>query len=271
MIAARNRTAKVRQAASRPLINVVTLRWLLDSIQQWQWMDEEPYIVPTNPEGADFGSSGTEDKDGPQSMGDDGSGLSSSDEDTPSLSEADTDKGHGISEYDPEGVRPQGLEENHSPIDGFENLPWKEVDSELAEFLGSDGEDSDTESNASDLSQRSRDGKKRKRSRSSTPSEGGDAKVENGGAVGQPAGDRTYARLAKRQQMARERTTSLKAVANATDDGLTPSGNSENDMDTMDLAADGDGAKEGDNGDDDLQRELEEEMDRMLKEGDDGG
>lgn len=352
VVAGRPRTSKVRQAARREHINIVTPRWLLDSISQWQWLDEEPYLIPVDPQDrqpASGGSGGNKDEGYTHSF------LSSADEADGGANGGDTDDNTDMNmdDDDPDGVRPAELEDNQpSPIEGFfNNYAWKEVDSELADFLGSDDEDESDggESVRSTSSQTNRVSSldvntlKRKRSRSATPSEAGDMsasktpsptkglKVPLRPASGSSSGpdssstppssppetttpsssEATAAadsvrpsgsRLAKRQRQARERTTGLKTVANATDvrsslptpegtgaeeevtEGEDPGGGGENTGDGIDVdvgiddpdnaSQRGDGENKNiaadttqapiyeDDDDDELARELEAEMDR---------
>ena len=64
LVAARNRTAKVRRAVKvgRGKINVVGTKWLLDCIVQWQKLDETPYLLQTTP--SDVGRPGPGEEDG---------------------------------------------------------------------------------------------------------------------------------------------------------------------------------------------------------------
>ena len=282
VIAGRNRTNKVRQAARRPHINVVSMQWLLDSMSRWEWLDEEPYAIPIDPEDREPQSSGNAARDGSYEHADDAAFLSSSEGGTGPVSEDEGDRGDAADLDDPEGVRPADLENNHSPIDGFENYAWKEIDSELAEFLGSDGEDSDAESvNAESERQSAAGGKKRKRSRSSTPSETDENTAQDSKEKGTTTTeDQSASRLAKRQLLARQRSTGLKSVASATDNGSslpTPEitgaeedgedGN--NDM-PMKQGGDDDKNHDDDHDGDELERELEAEMEKELSIDDNG-
>lgn len=349
VVAGRPRTSKVRQAARRKHINIVTPHWLLNSISRWQWLDEEPYLIPVDPEDrepASGGSGGNKDERSNPNF------LSSSDEAGGGANGGETDDNTDMTmdDDDPDGVRPAELEDNQpSPIEGFfNNYSWKEVDSELADFLGSDNEDDESdggESIRSTSSQTNRGSSldvhtlKRKRSRSATPSEASDrdpsktpsptkslkvplrpASRSSSGpdsasppastsssppettlsseAAGDPAAQ-SGSRLAKRQRQARERTTGLKTVANATDvraslptpegngsedqvaQGEDPGGGGEDTSNDIEIDVDGPetpyqqggqskGTAEGttaalideDDDDDELARELEAEMDR---------
>ncbi|KAI9788191.1 MAG: Carboxy-terminal domain (CTD) phosphatase [Peltula sp. TS41687] len=297
VIAGRNRTNKVRQAARRPYISIVSTHWLLDCISQWQWLEEEPYLIPIDPEDREPQSSSSTVRDSLNQGGiDDGTVLSSeSDEEMAPLTDEDMER---VEETDdPEGVRPAELEDHESPVDGFENYAWGEVDSELAEFLGSDdgegGDDTDEESVLSESSATEHGGgggggkkRKRSRSRSATPSsEAADGTAtthdNNNNNKGNESDERGgSSRLAKRQQMARERTTGLKTITSVAENASS--------LPTPDVAAgeDGGGDESGvkstvaevgaddevgddDDDDDQLQRELEAEMEREMDGTDD--
>ena len=308
LIAGRSRTNKFRQAARRPHIAIVTPQWLLHSISQWQRLDEEDYFVPIDPCDRERPPPGTTPEDGADTLSSDG-GYDEDDEHPPSgsnevgnHSDVDQDEGDDSNnddddDDDPEGVRPAELEGNVSPVDGFfENYAWKEVDSELAEFLGSEDEDSDRESTNSNSTQNSLTlaiGRKRKRSRSSTPSET-DGFAATAAALtvmsssdSRLTDDPSGSRLAKRQQRARQRTTGLKTVANATDvrsslptpENTGEEGEEEEQDDEGEVEGlDGDENEEevggrrksselpseDQNGDDELERALREEMERTL-------
>ena len=273
VIAGRNRTNKVRQAARRSYISIVSTQWLLDSISQWQWLEEEPYLIPIDPEDREPQSSSSTIRESLNHTADDGTVLSSSDEEMAPLTDEDMNRGDAEDTDDPEGVRPADLEDNHSPVDGFENYAWGEVGTELAEFLGSDGEDSDEESVHSESSQQggggSGIGKKRKRSRSSTPSEAADNAAHDNKENESGQGERSGSRLAKRQQMARERMTGLKTITSATENGSslpTPevTGEEEGDVEDGNKERATQEAVGNDDDDDLLQRELEAEMEREL-------
>ncbi|KAI9831183.1 MAG: Carboxy-terminal domain (CTD) phosphatase [Phylliscum demangeonii] len=297
LVAARDRTTKVRLAARRPQIHIVTIRWLLDSISQWRWLDEDPYLIAVDPAdreplppstaspSATPSSSppgGPGSREGPH-LAPDPLLLSETDADDDDDEDDDNEKekenGDGdvvvvvdVDEDmrpptvlpdddddddvdDPEGVRPADLEDNQSPIDGafFTDHAWQEIDTELAEFLGSDGDDDDKNDDDDDDesddgresrdSRDSRDGREhghrpldvpdasaspstarkrkrlrsRSRSRSSTPSlrlpsSAPATEKEKGMGMGMESG---AARFAKRQQLARQRSTGLKAVTSA--------------------------------------------------------
>ena len=194
----------MRQAARIERIKIVSTQWLLDSISQWQRLAEDAYLVPVHPEDRD----GDRDRDGmdvEETMVDE-LVLSSDEDGQPAGDEKDVD--------DPDGVMPDDLDENHSPVDGFEGYDWKEVEDDLADFLGSDDDDSETDSGASGSSQNSGGPRKRKRSETSSPA---DDSRQNGDVSATE--DVNGSRLAKRQQLARSRSSVLKAVQTPADSG----------------------------------------------------
>ncbi|KAI3319873.1 hypothetical protein HD806DRAFT_525185 [Xylariaceae sp. AK1471] len=141
-----------------------------------------------------------------------------------------------------------------SPVDGINLTGWDDVDKELQEFMGSDAE-SDLES----TTDRSRD----------TDTEEPKSKKRKLGEDGDGDGFDSSAgsALAKKQRMARARTTALRNVKNAGDDdaegsGLpTPMGTGDEEDVVGEVAVDGGGANDG--GDDDfadLEAELEAEL-----------
>lgn len=180
LVAARNRTAKVRQAAKRGKgrIKVVTPAWLRDSIIRWRKLDEWSYLLNTDEDDSGSGKGSLFDE--VDLLSEDGSSLGSDD---PDLLAADTDFlfdrkekpaltleiNETEDESDLEGVLPGYLEDEHSPVGGT-NEDWTRMHDELAEFLGSDAEDSDAGGSIASIdSSGSKRGKKRTRD-----TEGGD-------------------------------------------------------------------------------------------------
>ncbi|MCJ1475141.1 Carboxy-terminal domain (CTD) phosphatase [Lambiella insularis] len=162
VIAARNRTAKVRQAVrrGRGRIKIVGTNWLTDSISQWQRQDETPYLLKT-----EDGEAG---KPGPG----EGDEILSDSEEVESVVDTDTDltdhesglkpmlgprltikTGHAADEEDLDGVMPDDMEDEKSPVGGTSD-DWKQMHDEMEDFLGSDADASDTESVASEGSGR---------------------------------------------------------------------------------------------------------------------
>jgi len=158
VIAARNRTAKVRQAAKRGKgrIKIVGTQWLMDSIVQWRRMDEVHYLLKIDEHDNAFGS--IEEDEVLSDSEEIASGVETEDEiddiegpKMPGLSLKTEDQGE---EDDAEGFIPDEVDDGHSPVGGT-NEDWNQMHDELAEFLGSDAEDSDNDSLASGESDRS--------------------------------------------------------------------------------------------------------------------
>ncbi|KZF21883.1 hypothetical protein L228DRAFT_239815 [Xylona heveae TC161] len=218
VVAARNRTAKVRQAARRPHIKIVNTQWLFDCMSQWKRLDEGPYIIPVLPE-----DRGEQHQADVTANSDDNVLLSSSGEDE-NTTTGDEAGGNGKDlklqtddlDEDPEGVAPSDMDDDQSPIGGS-NEDWKLMQDEMAEFLGSDADDSDTESVASTTSNLSSSAR-RKRKRSASPTgtgpteEGTDDEGGNSGDVGAEEEEDGSA-LSQRKRRAYERSTGLKEVA----------------------------------------------------------
>ena len=165
VIAARNRTAKVRQAVrkGKGRIKVVGTQWLMDSISQWKKVDETPYLLKIDEHDAAKPWAGDED-DMSSEMG------SSAETEAENTEGEGGDKlmagprltiktGNATDDEDLEGVVPDDLEDEHSPVGGT-NEDWSRMHDELAEFLGSDAEDSDADSVASGESGKSVRGRK---------------------------------------------------------------------------------------------------------------
>ncbi|KAI9827623.1 MAG: hypothetical protein M1819_006912 [Sarea resinae] len=221
VIAARNRTAKVRQAARHPHIKIVTPQWLFDSISQWKRQNEEPYSIPIHPDDRAQPMASQESI----AAGKDGSSLDSIVDDSALLSSSEEDEGDSEDESgaigpwteevdDPEGLLPPEPADQQSPIVGTDE-DWKSMQDALAEFLGSDAEDSDSDSVVSSVSNHSQ----RKRKRSPSPGEtnednlGGDESVDSPGE----------SHLSQRKRRAYERSTGLREVATATTTSSTVS------------------------------------------------
>ncbi|EAS32662.3 FCP1-like phosphatase, phosphatase domain-containing protein [Coccidioides immitis RS] len=216
LVAGRNRTAKVREATRYPKIKIVTVQWLLDSLTQWKRLDEEPYLVPVHPDdrGEPISLLGNSPNDAKEL--DDAGYLSSSEEDTTSADDDESDFSKGRSQNDElenadeEILLSTGLD-SHSLI-GYDAEEQAEVHDELKEFLGSDNEESESDSDASMLqgTSMSRADRKRKRDLESDES-GGEYRGATERAPGEPAG----LRLSQKIKRSHERTTGLKEVSNA--------------------------------------------------------
>ncbi|QSS52700.1 RNA polymerase II C-terminal domain phosphatase component [Histoplasma capsulatum var. duboisii H88] len=267
LVAGRNRTAKVREATRYPNIKIVTVQWLLDSITQWKRLDEEPYLVPVNPEdrGGLIGADNISPWDPSKSNGslDDFSFLTSSEEDfgmtgddddsgdddgdsEGNNTESDTSKrrvraNNNMNDIDKEILQSAGLTE-HSPI-GYDAEQQAAVHDELREFLGSDNEDSESDSDFSpgtSFGEQQRpvtpSGKKRKRGEdgdesyeeSSAGEDRGEGTASSGsgsgsgsisaagagaGSGGPAASSSGSSRLARKIKLSHERNTGLKNVS----------------------------------------------------------
>lgn len=255
VVAARNRTAKVRQAIRRGKgkVKVVSPDWLMDCIARWERLEESSYLLNADENDSASVKGGA---------GDDDEVLSES-EDLPSDNEIDD----GLSprnnhdqfrarqkpllsvaindtqdeESDLEGVIPGDLEDDQSPVGGT-NEDWSAMNDELEEFLGSEAEDWDSESS---VSVESRDatvrGKKRAHEGSS------DAEDASSGAKGR-----------KRQALGRVSSLSQIMVPGDAGNGGEATG-----LPTPDITAgeeaegEGEGGDEGDEGDEINMREEE--------------
>ncbi|KAK1993270.1 hypothetical protein LX36DRAFT_552960, partial [Colletotrichum falcatum] len=154
----RPRTQKVRQAAKISSIKIVSQNWLSDCLSQWQHLDETPYLVEVHP--ADRRHHAVSE------MTDAGT-VSDADDDDDNLSrphltiidetgehrilEEDddvSDDDDGDQDGDDDNLMPDFADGQTSPIDDLKTFDWEGVDDEMKEFLGSDDDssDADTES-----------------------------------------------------------------------------------------------------------------------------
>ncbi|OWP04499.1 FCP1-like phosphatase [Marssonina coronariae] len=192
----RTRTHKVRQAAKYPNIKIVNQQWLLNSMSKWEKEDETPYLVTIHEadrlRDEEFNSST------PSSIHDSDESSEESSSGDDDIESVPSNSQEEIAEYD-EGLLPSDIEEGHSPIEGLKQLDWGTVDDELDEFMASgseDGEDdSGTESDSSGKSNSSRRGHKRDHDE-----------------ITEDENSEDESKLAKKQRIAKERTTGLKTV-----------------------------------------------------------
>ena len=148
VVAAKPRTAKTKQADVRNK-KVVNPRWLTDSITRWRKLEELPYIMKYD--GNDASQSKSEDSDDILSDSEDdaGSSLDTEEDDSQAsvkknkrLLQVNTNDDEILS--DTEGLLPTTAMDELSPVGGT-NEDWDAMKGELAEFLGSDAEDSGSE------------------------------------------------------------------------------------------------------------------------------
>lgn len=237
----------------------MTPRWFFDSISSWERQDETPYLINVHPDDRIPSSPMM----APSSMGfedlEDQMMLSSDGEGERNLEEM----------RDADDIMPS----NNSPPPNLQEIDWGDVDDELLEFMGSDAEDLDGETDTggqSDNESVSSDTEKRgrrtsiigKRDRSTTPPPDED---EAAAAAAVAEKDRPKpqvkkadklkvpsSRLAKRQKLARNRTTSLRNVMSSQEDlsgeaGMLSPASSQVDHDSDgENDADGDGEDEAD-------------------------
>ena len=158
VVAARNRTAKVRQAVRRGKgrIKIVNLQWLMDSIVQWQKADETPYLLETDeanlgkPLPGEHNEMLSESEDVNSPLDTDSEAATNEPGEVPknpTLTRLVVDTNNPTDIEDNEGLLPDGIDDDKSPVGGT-NRDWEEMHDEMAEFLGSDAEDdeSDTDS-----------------------------------------------------------------------------------------------------------------------------
>ncbi|KAK2737300.1 Carboxy-terminal domain (CTD) phosphatase [Myotisia sp. PD_48] len=201
LVAGRNRTAKVREATRYPKIKIVTVEWLLESITQWRKLDETPFMVPVHPDDRGEPIKSSENSPSSKRSTENPDELSSEDE-TTSVSEAES--GVSRTQTEPgnkteEEIRlSAGLDEHSSIFYGAEEQAA--IHDELKAYLGSDNEDSESDSDFSILTDL-------KRKREIDSDESGPEDKQTAGGVG--------SRLSQKIKRSHERSTGLKEVASA--------------------------------------------------------
>ncbi|RYP48147.1 hypothetical protein DL768_005912 [Monosporascus sp. mg162] len=173
-------------------------------------------------------------------------------------------------------VMPPELEDGaRSPVEGLKRMQWDDVDKELEEFMGSEIDDSDMDGTDRGLDtdreeEQQPKGQKRKYGEE-TEDEDGESSSTQGGSA-----------LAKKQRRAKARTTGLRNVRNATEEGDDAEGGEDGSgLPTPMVTGDEDGAgeeredKDDDEGRDDdeddgfsdLEAELEAELQAEMDTG----
>ncbi|KAL8702293.1 MAG: hypothetical protein Q9224_000055 [Gallowayella concinna] len=145
LIAARNRTAKVRRALGRGKgeVMIVGPQWLVDSLAQWTKLDETKYLLdieetescPGTNEGQEVDDCLSESEGAGSEVEDDDNGKGRS---KPALSIR-------VEGSELDDLLPDELEDQESPVGGT-HKDWDDMNDELNDFLGSeagDGEESD--------------------------------------------------------------------------------------------------------------------------------
>ena len=267
LIAAKNRTAKVRKAVrvGKGRIKVVNTRWLMDCVSQWERLDESNYLLNTGERDIGKAFPGEEDEVLSASEGI-GSALDTDAEGTDaegvekltfgSRTKLTIRTGETTDEEDLEGVVPDEIEDEQSPVGGS-NEDWKHMHDELAEFLGSDADDSDKDSVASTETLDDSANKNKGTSKRTHQDMSGDSSDESG--TDEPG----------RKKAAISRSAHLGPIELSQD---TENGGPIPEPDDEDAGADGEEEGEelapGEEGDgwSDLEDELEAEMERVDKE-----
>ncbi|KAI5363847.1 putative BRCT domain, FCP1 domain, HAD superfamily, BRCT domain superfamily, CTD phosphatase Fcp1 [Septoria linicola] len=241
------RTAKVRQAAKKPRIAIVSQHWLHACFAQWKSVDVNPYRIhsdaPANGNGAL-----------PESFDDKAYNVSSSDDDS-ALTEDETDggktpNGNGLTldiDTDDEELlkyAPSLDRQDSSPVDGEHPDDWDALDDELEAFMAESGDDDDSQSDTESI-----------KSGTSTPASAKKRKQAERESDGE---SEEGSRLQKRKKQAIERTTSLTNLV-VHSNGSTPAAEGKAEPEV-------DGTEGLDEGDDDLEAALAAEMERQSEE-----
>ena len=260
VVAARNRTLKVRKAIKRGKgrIKIVSPQWLTDSLNRWSKVEERPYLLDTERK------NGTHADDEDILSESESLTASESGEETDSSSrpskptltlKIDSTKGHiDTDESDVEDVALSELDVDEASPVGGTNEDWNGMNDELAEFLGSDAEDSDGDSVASgDTNETSKLGmRSRKRGRDEIDSSW---ESEDGGA----------GKVKKKKQALGNGPTSLSLTALAESDVEQGKENDSEEEHGVQSGEKEDEQQEDNDGDgwsefeDELERELEKE------------
>ncbi|CAG8983996.1 hypothetical protein HYALB_00009005 [Hymenoscyphus albidus] len=251
----RTRTTKVKQAARREKIKIVSQQWLLNSMSKWKKEDEGPYLVHVSESdrkraAGEEGSSPPSDMNETDDSSDDES-ASSGGEETDSIPSNSQDMSLELDDLAPS----EDYDEGQSPVEQMNNFDWNLADAELEAFMDeSDSEASDTASeistNSGDRTPRS--GEKRKyNDREESVDSDGDSDAES--------------TLAKKQRVANKRSTGLKSL---TSEQSLPTPGPTNDGE----GGEDDGASKGIQEDDeddgfDLERELMEQLENADSDG----
>ncbi|KXJ89274.1 hypothetical protein Micbo1qcDRAFT_165329 [Microdochium bolleyi] len=274
----RPRTQKVQQAARMPHIKIVNQDWLADSIAQWKKLDERPYLIDVHPSdraAAARASIGSGDgsttppsnsritvvQSGQHLFEDEQGEDADEDDDDDDDGDAGFDDDEQPEDQDLSDVMPTELQDGEKSPGALGRTAWADMAKELEDELGSDLDDSDLESVDRGFDTDDESGKKRK-----YDSDDGDD-----GSL-----------LAKKQRLAKTRTTGLRNVHNVGEDdtesnGLpTPGATGDDDEVNLvprsndadkDIAAFAQSAEDDDDDDiDGLEAELEAELAAAMDE-----
>jgi len=226
----RPRTQKVQQAARIPSIKIVNQDWLADCIAQWKKLDERPYLIDVHPSdraatarASISSANGTTPppiqpklaayQSGQQMFEDEQGEDADDDEDEEEDGDAGFDEDDRVDDQDLSDVMPAELEDGEKSPGAIKKSTWADMSKELEDELGSELDDSDLESVDRGFDTDDDSSKKRKHD--------DEADEES--------------LLAKKQRLAKTRTTGLRNVHNAGEDdgesnGLpTPGGTGDDD------------------------------------------
>ncbi|TQS37273.1 hypothetical protein Golomagni_02260 [Golovinomyces magnicellulatus] len=138
----RTRTKKVRQATRYAHIKIVNQDWLMNSISKWKKEDETSYLICSDDEKNPLDKQLHED----MAM----LSTQASDESDSSINDDAKNYHYSIQKkYTEDNLIPSELRDGFSPINDLGGINWSEVDDELAEFMGE--EDSENDSDASEM------------------------------------------------------------------------------------------------------------------------
>ncbi|KAH9822053.1 catalytic domain of ctd-like phosphatases [Teratosphaeria destructans] len=258
------RTAKVRQAAKRGgRIAIVNQNWLTACFSQWKRVSEEPYRIHS-----DAQPNGMEKHKLPDSLEDKNFLLSSSDEEAAQTEdETETTTGtetpNGDLRVDTDAAKVDRELEELAPKSARRDSSddWDDVNAELEDFLGSEADDGDTDSESVTSATDSDTGellktppsqRKRKRDAFSLDDPDGDGPAS---AEGESVEMEEGSRLQKRKKEAMARSSSLTNVVATASNGSTPKARV-----GTDGGADGGGGDQED--DDDLEAMLAAELEK---------
>ncbi|KAI0121739.1 RNA polymerase II subunit A C-terminal domain phosphatase [Xylariales sp. AK1849] len=281
---ARPRTQKVQQAARIPNIKIVNQDWLLASIAQWRQVEVEPYQIEIRAadrmgsiplgEGEKESAStspprlkitlpapGRQSHALPTENGNDDGPVDESGPEDDSDSNSDSDG----EVHDNFGVMPTELQDGErSPVDELKKIDWGEMDADFKEFMHEEGLDTDSDSESDTASRLDLADYVAASQEPDTDSENGAAKSRKRRMGESDGDDNEGSILAKKQKLAKERTTGLRNVKNAGEEDAEGSG-----LPTPIGTGDEEDVVMGGGGDDefDLEAELEAELDAGDEDG----
>lgn len=142
LIAARNRTAKVRRALKRGKgkVMIVGPQWLVDSLAQWTKLDETNYLLDVEETETSQGTDRAQEEDEFLSESED---IGSENEDVDELrARSKPALSIKVDDANLDDLVPGELEDQESPLGGT-HKDWDDMNDELADFLGSEAGDAE--------------------------------------------------------------------------------------------------------------------------------